>query len=81
MAKAIADRLAEVNSCLLLMLVRPVTTNVELQHEIDVSLQSFAEMLHETVRKDLWGYAGDEVLTAAEMHKIKYEVSCLKHTM
>lgn len=43
-------------------------------------LQSFAEMLHETVRKDLWAYAGDEVLTAVEMHKIKYEVSCLQHT-
>ena len=26
------------------------------------------------VRKDLWGYADDEALTATELHKIKYEV-------
>ena len=46
------------------------------------SLQSFAEMLHETVRRDILGYVGDEALTAAEMHKIKYEASCRnRHTM
>ena len=39
--------------------------------------QAFAEMLHETVRKEVWGYADDEALTAAELHKIKYEVSWL----
>lgn len=31
-------------------------------------------MLHEEVRKDLWSYATDEILTAAELHKIKYVV-------
>ena len=29
--------------------------------------------MHELVRKDLWGYADDESLTAADLHKIKYE--------
>ena len=37
-------------------------------------LQAFAELLHEKVRKTVWGYAGAEALSAAELHKIKYEV-------
>ena len=36
-------------------------------------VQAFAEKLHEHVRKDLWGYASDESLDAADLHKIKYE--------
>lgn len=35
--------------------------------------EAFAEQLHERVRKDLWGYCGDEVLDAKELHRIKYQ--------
>ena len=38
-------------------------------------LQAFAELLHEKVRKTVWGYADTEALSAADLHKIKYEVS------
>ena len=38
-------------------------------------LQGFAEMLHERVRKELWGYSTDEILNASDLHKIKYSVS------
>lgn len=34
--------------------------------------EAFAEMLHEKVRKELWGYAGDEHLTKEELLKAKY---------
>lgn len=38
-------------------------------------LQAFAELLHKKVRKTVWGYTATEALSAAELHKIKYEVS------
>ena len=31
-------------------------------------------MLHERVRKELWGYSTDEILNASDLHKIKYSV-------
>ncbi len=35
--------------------------------------EAFAEMLHETVRKELWGYAGNEDLTPEELIGEKYQ--------
>jgi 5-methyltetrahydrofolate--homocysteine methyltransferase len=34
--------------------------------------EAFAEMLHERVRRDLWGYAADESLTSEELIKEAY---------
>ncbi len=34
--------------------------------------EAFAERLHERVRKEFWGYAPDEKLTPAELHKLRY---------
>jgi 5-methyltetrahydrofolate--homocysteine methyltransferase len=34
--------------------------------------ESFAELMHERVRKDLWGYAADESLTGEELIKESY---------
>jgi len=31
--------------------------------------------LHERVRKNLWGYADHESFGAADLHKLKYQVS------
>ena len=36
--------------------------------------EAFAEKLHEDVRTQYWGYASQEHLDAADLHKIKYEV-------
>jgi len=35
--------------------------------------EAFAEWLHENVRTELWGYCAKESLTAADLHRIKYE--------
>jgi 5-methyltetrahydrofolate--homocysteine methyltransferase len=35
--------------------------------------EAFAERLHERVRREFWGYAPDEKLTAAELHKLRYQ--------
>lgn len=35
--------------------------------------EAFAEGMHEKVRKDLWGYAKQEHLSASELHSIKYD--------
>lgn len=35
--------------------------------------EAFAEYLHEKVRKDIWGYAGDEQLSIEEMIKEQYQ--------
>ena len=35
--------------------------------------EAFAEMLHETLRKELWGYARDESLSAEELIAEKYQ--------
>ena len=37
--------------------------------------EAFAEWLHENVRTELWGYCAKESLTAADLHRIKYEVN------
>jgi 5-methyltetrahydrofolate--homocysteine methyltransferase len=34
--------------------------------------EAFAELMHERVRKDLWGYAADEALTSAELIRESY---------
>ncbi|MGZ8254965.1 MAG: methionine synthase [Burkholderiaceae bacterium] len=34
--------------------------------------EAFAELMHERVRKDLWGYAADEVLTSEDLVKESY---------
>lgn len=35
--------------------------------------EAFAEEMHERVRKELWGYANEEVLDAADLHRIRYQ--------
>ena len=35
--------------------------------------EAFAEMLHEDIRRGAWGYAGDEGLSAKELHQLKYD--------
>lgn len=35
--------------------------------------EAFAEAAHEEVRKRVWGYARDESLLAADLHKIQYQ--------
>lgn len=35
--------------------------------------EAFAEVLHEMTRKDLWGYAPDESLSAEDLLKVKYQ--------
>ncbi len=39
--------------------------------------QAFAEEIHERVRTEVWGYAEEEKLEAADLHKIQYQVFCL----
>lgn len=36
-------------------------------------LQAFAEELHVRVRRDLWGYNGEEDLPASDLHRLRYE--------
>ena len=36
--------------------------------------EAFAELLHERVRKEFWGYSKEGLLDAADLHKLKYEV-------
>jgi 5-methyltetrahydrofolate--homocysteine methyltransferase len=35
--------------------------------------EAFAELMHERVRRDLWGYAGNEALTSAELIREDYQ--------
>merc|ERR1712146_272030 len=35
--------------------------------------EAYAEMLHEEVRREYWGYSADESLDPAEMHQLKYQ--------
>lgn len=35
--------------------------------------EAFAELLHEMVRTELWGYCSDENMTSSDLHKIKYQ--------
>eukprot|EP01134_Creolimax_fragrantissima_P002512 CFRG2512T1 len=34
--------------------------------------EAFAELLHEKMRQEYWGYANEEQMSAEELHKIKY---------
>ena len=40
-----------------------------------MSVQAFAEELHERVRKEFWAYDVDEKLDTKQLHQIKYNVS------
>ena len=63
--------------CIIVYIVHSkVTSEVPWAPKLIFCLQAFAELLHEKVRKTVWGYADAEALSAAELHKIKYEVSC-----
>ena len=62
MVKALADRLAEV---LLIFCTRIIALH---------TLQAFAELLHERVRKDYWGYGREEDLSNDDLLQIKYQV-------
>ncbi|KAM3859881.1 methionine synthase [Diretmus argenteus] len=35
--------------------------------------EAFAEELHARVRKELWGYSTEEVLEAADLHRVRYQ--------
>ncbi|XP_052468034.1 methionine synthase isoform X3 [Carassius gibelio] len=35
--------------------------------------EAFAEELHARVRRDLWGYSGEEDLPASDLHRLRYE--------
>ncbi|XP_071402225.1 methionine synthase [Centroberyx affinis] len=35
--------------------------------------EAFAEELHARVRKELWGYSAEEVLEAADLHRVRYQ--------
>lgn len=35
--------------------------------------EAFAEMLHEDVRREYWGYSAEEHLSAKELHQLKYD--------
>lgn len=35
--------------------------------------EAFAELMHEQVRKDHWGYAKDEKFTCDDLLKVKYQ--------
>jgi len=35
--------------------------------------EAYAELIHEEVRRDYWGYAKEEALTAVQMHQLKYD--------
>ncbi|KAL1264896.1 hypothetical protein QQF64_005251 [Cirrhinus molitorella] len=35
--------------------------------------EAFAEELHVRVRRDLWGYSGEEDLQASDLHRLRYE--------
>jgi 5-methyltetrahydrofolate--homocysteine methyltransferase len=47
--------------------------SILLQTLSDRLAESFAEVLHTKVRKELWGYAPDEALSKEEIWKMKYE--------
>ncbi len=46
--------------------------SILLQALADRFAEAFAELLHESIRKEFWGYAQDEKLTSDEMIKEKY---------
>jgi 5-methyltetrahydrofolate--homocysteine methyltransferase len=64
-------------------------SSIMLKGLADRLAEAFAECLHERVRKDLWGYASDESLTAAEMIAEAYQgirpapgyPACPEHTV
>ena len=64
-------------------------SSIMLKSLADRLAEAFAECLHERVRKDLWGYASDEVLSNAELIKETYKgirpapgyPACPEHTV
>jgi 5-methyltetrahydrofolate--homocysteine methyltransferase len=64
-------------------------SSIMLKSLADRLAEAFAEHLHERVRKDLWGYAQDEVLTNEELIKEEYKgirpapgyPACPEHTV
>ncbi len=64
-------------------------SSIMLKSLADRLAEAFAEHLHERVRKDLWGYASDEVLSNAELIKESYKgirpapgyPACPEHTV
>ena len=64
-------------------------SSIMLKSLADRLAEAFAEHLHERVRKDLWGYASDEVLSNAELIKESYNgirpapgyPACPEHTV
>ncbi|MBL4828308.1 MAG: methionine synthase [Aliivibrio sp.] len=61
---------------------------IMIQAVADRLAEAFAECLHEKVRKDIWGYAGNENLTNADLIREKYQgirpapgyAACPEHT-
>jgi 5-methyltetrahydrofolate--homocysteine methyltransferase len=64
-------------------------SSIMLKSLADRLAEAFAECLHERVRKDLWGYASDEVLSNADLIKETYKgirpapgyPACPEHTV
>ncbi|MFZ6768914.1 methionine synthase [Undibacterium sp. Di26W] len=64
-------------------------SSIMLKSLADRLAEAFAEYLHERVRKDLWGYASDEVLSNEELIKESYKgirpapgyPACPEHTV
>ncbi|MES2047093.1 MAG: methionine synthase [Pseudomonadota bacterium] len=64
-------------------------SSIMLKSLADRLAEAFAECLHERVRKDLWGYASDEVLSNADLIKESYKgirpapgyPACPEHTV
>ena len=64
-------------------------SSIMLKSLADRLAEAFAEHLHERVRKDLWGYASDEVLSKADLIKESYKgirpapgyPACPEHTV
>jgi 5-methyltetrahydrofolate--homocysteine methyltransferase len=48
-------------------------SKIMLQALADRLAEAFAEMMHEKVRKELWGYAGDEAFSADDLIAEKYQ--------
>jgi 5-methyltetrahydrofolate--homocysteine methyltransferase len=66
MVKALADRL--VSSFYPRERIRSFSNDSYL-----LQAEALAETLHEDVRKEYWGYAKSESLSAEELHKVKYQ--------
>ncbi|EDQ88652.1 uncharacterized protein MONBRDRAFT_37476 [Monosiga brevicollis MX1] len=47
--------------------------NIMVKALADRLAEAFAEMLHEDVRREYWGYAKDESFNSRELHQLKYD--------